>query len=76
MKALLEEIGEVPLCAGNRVQLLIDGPDTYGRMLCGIQGAQDYILLETYTFSDDAIGQRSIVKLTSFERYFYMRPMQ
>lgn len=43
---------------GNRIDLLRDGAEAYPRMLEAIAGARDFILLETYIFSDDFVGQR------------------
>lgn len=43
---------------GNRIDLLRDGANAYPRMLEAIAGARRFILLETYVFSDDFVGQR------------------
>jgi len=43
---------------GNRIDLLRDGAEAYPRMLNAIAGARRFILLETYIFSDDFVGQR------------------
>ncbi len=56
--ALEEAIVGSPLTAGNKVQLLQDGPATYDAMLTAIQAAQDHINIETYILDDDAVGQR------------------
>jgi cardiolipin synthase len=37
-----------PLRAGNRVELLVDGPATYAAMFAAIDGARDHINLESY----------------------------
>jgi cardiolipin synthase len=42
----------------NHVELLIDGPATYKRMLECIAAARKQILLETYIFADDEVGRR------------------
>lgn len=47
-----------PLVTGNRVTLLIDGPDTYRAMFAAIDGARDHIHLETYILEDDEVGQQ------------------
>ena len=44
--------------AGNNVELLQNGPNTYQAMLDAINAAHDHINIETYIFEDDAIGQR------------------
>jgi cardiolipin synthase len=47
-----------PLTAGNRVQLLRDGPATYRAMIEAIAAARDHVNLETYILDDDEVGQR------------------
>lgn len=42
----------------NRVELLLDGPETYDAMFEAIATAQDHINLETFILADDVIGQR------------------
>ncbi len=44
--------------AGNNVELLQNGPNTYQAMLDVINTAHDHINIETYIFEDDAVGQR------------------
>ena len=56
--ALESEIVGSPLVAGNKVELLIDGPATYDAMFAAIEGAQNHINMETYIIEDDEIGQR------------------
>ena len=53
---------------GNRVDLLRDGARAYPRMLEAIAGARRFILLETYVFSDDFVGQRFARALASKAR--------
>jgi len=47
-----EAISESPLIAGNRTQLLRDGPQTFRAMFKAIQGATNHINLEYYIFED------------------------
>jgi len=47
-----EAISESPLIAGNQVQLLRDGPQTFKAMFKAIQGATSHINLEYYIFED------------------------
>jgi cardiolipin synthase A/B len=47
-----------PLTVGNKVTLLKNGPDTYRAMFAAIEGATDNINLETFTFEDDAVGEK------------------
>jgi cardiolipin synthase len=56
--ALEAEIVGSPLVAGNKVELLVDGPTTYDAMLAAIGNAKDHINMETFTIEDDEIGQR------------------
>jgi cardiolipin synthase len=47
-----------PLVAGNRVTLLVDGPETYKAMFEAIEKAKYQIHLETFILADDETGQR------------------
>ena len=47
-----EAISESPLIAGNQIQLLRDGPQTFKAMFAAIQGATNNIDLEYYIFED------------------------
>jgi cardiolipin synthase A/B len=47
-----EAISESPLIAGNRTQLLRDGPQTFRAMFSAIQSATHHINLEYYIFED------------------------
>lgn len=51
-----EAISGRPLVAGNKVELLADGPDTMHAMREAIAAAQDHVNLETYIFDADEIG--------------------
>jgi cardiolipin synthase len=51
------EQAQAPLIDGNRVQLLIDGPQTLQAMREAIKSARHHIHLETYIFADDDIGR-------------------
>ncbi len=46
-----------PLVAGNRVELLIDGPETLGAIRDAIEAARHHVHVETYIFADDSVGQ-------------------
>jgi cardiolipin synthase len=57
-RALREQaVTGAPLSAGNRVELLFDGPQTLGAMMASIQAAKVSINLETYIFEGDELGQ-------------------
>lgn len=53
-----EAVAGMPLTAGNHVRILDDGPATYRAMYEAIQGAREFIHLETYIFEDDEVGLR------------------
>jgi cardiolipin synthase len=55
--ALMNQITDNQLVAGNKVELLIDGPATYDAMFAAIESAKDHINMETYIIEDDEIGQ-------------------
>lgn len=58
-RAMLEEAATgSPLIAGNRVDLLYDGPQTMNAMIAAITDAKDNINLETYIFDQDELGMR------------------
>lgn len=62
--AVLDLIDEVrraattPLTAGNKVDVLVDGPQTYAAIERAMQAARHHIHLETFIFGDDEIGRK------------------
>ena len=56
--ALEQAMSDSPLLAGNKVELLIDGPSTYRAMFAAIDAARDHINMETYILEDDEVGKR------------------
>ncbi|MDZ5456694.1 phospholipase D-like domain-containing protein [Azohydromonas lata] len=56
--ALEEALVGTPLVAGNRVQLLQDGPATYEAMFTAMRAARDHLNVEFYILEDDEVGQR------------------
>ena len=56
--ALEQAISDSPLLAGNKVQLLQDGPATYAAMFAAIGAARDHINMETYILEDDEVGRQ------------------
>lgn len=54
-----------PLVAGNRVELLLDGPANYPEWLAAIDAAERHIHLEMYIFHDDEVGQRFAERLAA-----------
>ncbi|HSR12274.1 MAG TPA: phospholipase D-like domain-containing protein, partial [Thermodesulfobacteriota bacterium] len=55
--AMMESLTGVPLAAGNKVALLVNGPDTYAAMLEAIGNARDHVNLETFIFEADDTGK-------------------
>ncbi|MBB6095043.1 cardiolipin synthase [Povalibacter uvarum] len=47
---------DAPLVAGNRVSLLIDGPQTLAAIRKSIESAKHHVHVETYIFADDEVG--------------------
>lgn len=47
-----------PLAAGNRVELLVDGPMAFAGMFKAMQSARHHIHVETFILDDDRIGQQ------------------
>lgn len=66
--ALEQSIVDSPLLAGNRVQLLQDGPSTYRAMLASIAAARDHIHMETYILDDDEVGRQFVQALLARQR--------
>jgi cardiolipin synthase len=54
--ALEESATGVPLIAGNKVQLLFDGPQTMAEMMKAIAAAKDHLNFETYILDLDELG--------------------
>ncbi|MBC8058882.1 MAG: cardiolipin synthase B, partial [Rhizobiales bacterium] len=66
--ALEAALSDSPLVAGNRVQLLQDGPATYRAMFAAIDAARDHINMETYILEDDEVGRRFASTLIAKQR--------
>ncbi|MEP6873499.1 MAG: cardiolipin synthase [Burkholderiales bacterium] len=66
--ALEAAISDSPLVAGNKVQLLQDGPSTYRAMFAAIAAARDHINMETYILEDDDVGRRFADALIAKQR--------
>jgi cardiolipin synthase A/B len=57
LEKLTEVFAPLPFTAGNELELLIDGQQTFEAMLQAIAHAQDYILLQSYIVNDDEMGK-------------------
>ena len=51
--------------AGNRIDLLVNGDEYFPALLAAIDGAHRSVLLETYIFADDKIGERMVDALAA-----------
>jgi cardiolipin synthase A/B len=59
----MRDLGAPPLLTGNGVQLLIDGPRTYQAMFAAIEGAREYVLVESFIFEEAVEGDRRLSQL-------------
>lgn len=55
---LVEQVVQLPLLGGNRVQPLFNGDEAYPEMLAAIAAAKESVALCTYIFDRDASGLR------------------
>ena len=58
IEKLVEIFTPLPFTTGNKIELLIDGQQTYTAMLKAIAKAQDYILLQSYIIKSDCTGNK------------------
>ncbi|CAA9431383.1 putative phospholipase D family protein [uncultured Rubrobacteraceae bacterium] len=58
LDAAIERHSAAPLREGNRLALLLNGPDTYDDWLAAIGRAEGWVHLDNYIFRDDAVGRR------------------
>lgn len=54
---VFERIADLPAVAGNRMDLLVDGTETFDAMLAAIDGASSYVLVQFYIIRDDDLGR-------------------
>ena len=53
----LFNLARMPATSGNRVQLLINGEQTFASILAGMAAAEKYILFQFYIIRDDTLGK-------------------
>ncbi len=58
IEALAKKLTRIPFLGANRVELLIDGAETYDNMISAIESAESYVLVQFYIVRDDNIGRR------------------
>lgn len=54
----LEAISDLPVARGNKMELLIDGEETFDAIFAAIDSAQTYVLVQFYIIHDDGLGKR------------------
>jgi cardiolipin synthase len=57
-----------PLASGNKVELLLDGPDTHRAQLAAIAGAKHHVHLITYILTDDTLAHEYLRALAERRR--------
>ncbi len=57
-----------PLTTGNRVKILVDGPETFAAIEAAMRAARHHIHLETFIFGADDIGRRFAALLAEKHR--------
>ena len=58
MYTSLFNLARMPATTGNRVDLLINGEQTFDSIMAGLEAAQKYILFQFYIIRDDELGRR------------------
>lgn len=66
--SVIGSLSSTPLYKDNSTDLLVDGPATYEAMFSAIDGAREFIHLETYIFADDEVGEKFAAKLMERQR--------
>ena len=54
---VLTNVAEIPFLSGNKVELLIDGQQTFDSIFDGIRRAEYYLLVQFYILRDDRLGR-------------------
>lgn len=58
INTLTQRLTTLPFLRANHVELLIDGAETYDNMICAIDSAECYVLVQFYIVRDDDVGRR------------------
>jgi cardiolipin synthase len=61
-------VGDFPLLNGNRIEPLVGESEAYPAMLAAIRDAKHHIHLQTFIFSDDAVGREFMQALATKAR--------
>ena len=54
---VIERLAKMPVLEHNRVELLIDGEQTFNSLFAGIDEAEHYLLVQFYIVRDDTLGR-------------------
>lgn len=54
---VLARLAGAPFTRGNRLELLIDGEATFSAIFAAIEGARDYLLIQSFIVKDDDLGR-------------------
>ncbi len=72
----MENLVKMPLLTGNKVELLVNGEDTFSSIFEGIEKASDYILIQFYIVKNDELGtelqQRLLAKARQGVRIYFL----
>lgn len=68
LRKLGDNISPFPMTDDNAIELLDGGDATYPAMLDAIDNAEDYIVLSSYIFDNDATGQAIVAALTGAQQ--------
>ena len=72
----LERLVQMPFTRLNRVQLLVDGEQTFAAIFAGIESAKDYILSQFFIVHDDQLGRelksRLLAKAADGVRIYFL----
>ena len=60
---VLAGVAELPFLAGNKVDVLIDGKETFASIFDGISKARSYLMVQFYIMRDDRLGQELAERL-------------
>jgi cardiolipin synthase len=77
---LLEYLVSMPFTKGNRVDLLINGEETFDRILAAIEKAESYVLAQFFIVKNDHLGKKFLEALAGCARrgvrvYFLYDPL-
>ncbi|RRH78519.1 phospholipase D-like domain-containing protein [Falsigemmobacter faecalis] len=65
LRTLGDRVTDLPLTTSNRIEMLLGGDEAYTRMLAEIDGAERSVLIESYIFDNDHMGQRFVGRLAA-----------